>query len=142
MKPIAIGTDDFKTIIDNNGLFIDKTLFIKEIIDDISTVLLFPRPRRFGKSLNMSMLKYYFSNTMDSLSLFKGLKILECGDKYLNEMNKYPVVSLTLKECKKATYEDFLMSFKTLISNLYYNYQFLLDSPLIGKLIKSILRDA
>ena len=131
MKPIAIGTDDFKTIIDNNGLFIDKTLFIKEIIDDISTVLLFPRPRRFGKSLNMSMLKYYFSNTMDSLSLFKGLKILECGDKYLNEMNKYPVVSLTLKECKKATYEDFLMSFKTLISNLYYNYQFLLDSPLI-----------
>ena len=76
MKPIAIGTDDFKTIIDNNGLFIDKTLFIKEIIDDISTVLLFPRPRRFGKSLNMSMLKYYFSNTMDSLSLFKVLNIL------------------------------------------------------------------
>ena len=131
MKPIAIGTADFKTIIDNNGLFIDKTLFIKEIIDDISAVLLFPRPRRFGKSLNMSMLKYYFDITLDSKYLFKGLKILECGDKYLNEMNKYPVVSLTLKECKKATYEEFLMSFKTLISNLYYNYQFLLDSPLI-----------
>ena len=74
MKPIAIGTDDFKTIIDNNGLFIDKTLFIKEIIDDISAVLLFPRPRRFGKSLNMSMLKYYFDINLNSKYLFKGLK--------------------------------------------------------------------
>ena len=89
MKPIAIGTDDFKEIIESNSLFIDKTLFIKELIDDTSKVLLFPRPRRFGKSLNMSMLKYYFSNTMDSLSLFKGLKILTCGDKYLNYYNNY-----------------------------------------------------
>ena len=131
MKPIAIGTDDFKKIRESNSLFIDKTLFIKEIIDDISTVLLFPRPRRFGKSLNMSMLKYYFDITLDSKYLFKGLNISKCSKLYLDEMNKYPVVSLTLKECKKATYEDFLISFKTLISNLYYNYQFLLDSPLI-----------
>ena len=140
MQNISLGTDDFKEIIESNSLFIDKTLFIKELIDDTSKVLLFPRPRRFGKSLNMSMLKYYFSNTMDSLSLFKGLKILACGDKYLNEMNKYPVVSLTLKECKKATYEDFLISFKTLISNLYYNYQFLLDSPLIEEVDKEYFK--
>ena len=140
MKPIAIGTDDFKEIIESNSLFIDKTLFIKELIDDTSKVLLFPRPRRFGKSLNMSMLKYYFDISLDSNDLFKGLKILACGDKYLNEMNKYPVVSLTLKECKKATYEDFLISFKTLISNLYYNYQFLLDSPLIKEVDKEYFK--
>ena len=74
MKPIAIGTDDFKEIIESNSLFIDKTLFIKEIIDDTSEVLLFPRPRRFGKSLNMSMLKYYFDINLDSKYLFKELK--------------------------------------------------------------------
>ena len=140
MKPIAIGTDDFKTIIDNNGLFIDKTLFIKEIIDDISAVLLFPRPRRFGKSLNMSMLKYYFDINLNSKYLFKGLNISKCSKLYLDEINKYPVVSLTLKECKKATYEEFLMSFKTLISNLYYNYQFLLDSPLIKEVDKEYFK--
>ena len=140
MKPIAIGTDDFKKIRESNSLFIDKTLFIKEIIDDTSKVLLFPRPRRFGKSLNMSMLKYYFDISLDSNTLFKGFKIFSCGDKYLNEMNKYPVVSLTLKECKKATYEAFLISFKTLISNLYRNYKFLLDSSLIEEVDKDYFK--
>ena len=140
MKPIAIGTDDFKEIIESNSLFIDKTLFIKELIDDTSKVLLFPRPRRFGKSLNMSMLKYYFDINLNSKYLFKGLNISKCSKLYLDEMNKYPVVSLTLKECKKATYEEFLMSFKTLISNLYYNYQFLLDSPLIKEVDKEYFK--
>ena len=59
MKPIAIGTDDFKEIRETNSLFIDKSLFIKELIDDTSKALLFPRPRRFGKTLNMSMLNYF-----------------------------------------------------------------------------------
>ena len=140
MKPIAIGTDDFREIIESNSLFIDKTLFIKELIDDTSKVLLFPRPRRFGKSLNMSMLKYYFDINLNSKYLFKGLNISKCSKLYLDEMNKYPVVSLTLKECKKATYEEFLMSFKTLISNLYYNYQFLLDSPLIKEVDKEYFK--
>ena len=75
MKPIAIGVSDFKKIIDSNSLFIDKTLFIKELIDNTSEALLFPRPRRFGKSLNMSMLYYYFSNQEKSNNLFKGLNI-------------------------------------------------------------------
>ena len=140
MQNISLGTDDFKEIIESNSLFIDKTLFIKELIDDTSKVLLFPRPRRFGKSLNMSMLKYYFDISLDSNALFKGLNISKCSKLYLDEMNKYPVVSLTLKECKKATYEEFLMSFKTLISNLYYNYQFLLDSPLIKEVDKEYFK--
>ena len=71
MKPIAIGTDDFKEIREKDSLFIDKSLFISDIIDDNSKVLLFPRPRRFGKSLNISMLKYYFDITLDSKDLFK-----------------------------------------------------------------------
>ena len=73
-KPIALGTEDFKELIESNSLFIDKTLFIKELIDNTSKAVCFPRPRRFGKSLNISMVKYYFSLEYKDNTLFKGLK--------------------------------------------------------------------
>ena len=136
MKPIAIGTDDFKEIREDGSLFIDKTYFIRDIIDDNSKVLLFPRPRRFGKTLNMSMLRYYFDNTLDSKYMFDGLKIMTYGEKYLNEMNKYPIISLTLKECKKGTYDEFIVKMKTIIFELYSNYKFLLESDKIEKVHK------
>ena len=143
MKAIGIGTDDFKEIRENNYLFIDKTLFIKELIDDGSKALLFPRPRRFGKSLNMSMLNYYFNLEYKDLSfnLFKGLNISKCSDRYLSEMNKYPVVSLSLKECKKDNYQDFIDNFKTIISDLYSKYSYLLDSSLIEEVDKKYFRN-
>ena len=137
MKPIAIGTDDFKEIIENDYLFIDKTLFIKELIDDGSKALLFPRPRRFGKTLNLSMLDYYFNNTYDSKDLFQGLNISKCDNKYLREMNKYPVINFSLKECKKDTYEEFISNFKTIVANLYRKYKFLLDSSLLEEVDKN-----
>ena len=140
MRPIAIGTDDFKEIIESNSLFIDKTLFIKDIIDDTGKVLLFPRPRRFGKSLNMSMINYYFNNSYDSKYLFDGLNISKCEDKYLMEMNKYPVISLSLKDCKKGTYLEFISSFKIIISDLYNNYKYLLESSLIDEVEKDYFR--
>ena len=136
MRPIAIGTDDFKEIIESNSLFIDKTLFIKDIIDDTGKVLLFPRPRRFGKSLNMSMINYYFNNSYDSKYLFDGLNISKCEDKYLMEMNKYPVISLSLKDCKESSYLEFLNSFKNIIANLYDKYTYLLESDLIKEVDK------
>ena len=136
MKQIATGTDDFKKIIESNSLFIDKTLFIKELIDDASEVLLFPRPRRFGKTLNMSMLSYYFDNTLESSDLFNGLNISKCGDIYLKEMNKYPVIYITLKSTKKNTYEEFILSFKGIISDLYEKYEYLLGSDKIKNVDK------
>ena len=134
MKAIGIGTDDFKEIRENDYLFIDKTLLIKELIDDGSKALLFPRPRRFGKSLNMSMINYYFNREYKDISfdLFKGLNISKCSDRYLNEMNKYPVVSLSLKECKTENYEKFIIEFKAIISSLYKKHEYLLDSSLIS----------
>ena len=135
-KTISIGTDDFKKIIESNSLYIDKTLFIKDIIDNTDEVILFPRPRRFGKTLNMSMLSYYFDNTLESNNLFKGLEITKCGKLYLKEMNKYPVIYLTLKECKKNTYEEFIVHYKTLILDLYSKYKFILNSPKIEKAYK------
>ena len=93
MKPIAIGTHDFKKIIETNSLYIDKTLFIKEIIDEASKAVWFPRPRRFGKTLNMSMLDYYFNieykDNPNIKDLFNDLNISKEEDRYLSEMNKY-----------------------------------------------------
>ncbi len=127
-KPIAIGTEDFKEIIETGSLFIDKTLFIKELIDNTSKAVCFPRPRRFGKTLNMSMINYYFNLEYKDNTLFKGLKIMEQGEKYLMEMNKYPVISISLKELKKNTYQEFIDKYKTLMSDLYKKYKFVLEN--------------
>ncbi len=133
-KEIATGTHDFKEIIETNSLYIDKTLFIKELIDDTSKVVCFPRPRRFGKSLNMSMLDYYFNREYDdSEYLFKGLNINKEEDKYLMEMNKYPVISLSLKELKKDTYQEFIDKYKTLMANLYLKYKIVLENSNVDK---------
>ena len=95
---VPTGIDDFKKVIEDNYLYIDKTLFLKEIIDEWGKPCLFPRPRRFGKSLNMSMIYYYFRNDFDSKYLFKGLNITKLGNSYLKEMNKYPTIFLSLKD--------------------------------------------
>ena len=82
MQGIGIGESDFKMLRKKDYYFIDKSLFIKHIIDNSSKVVLITRPRRFGKTLNMSMLRYYFDcNMQDSKELFKGLKIMEQEEK-------------------------------------------------------------
>tara|TARA_B100000609_G_scaffold4985_1_gene3892 strand:- start:688 stop:978 length:291 start_codon:yes stop_codon:yes gene_type:complete len=86
-------TYDFKKLIENNNSFVDKSLFIKEVINESSDVILIPRPRRFGKSLNFSMLKYFFDIKEESRELFEGLKISK-EQKCLEHMNKYPVLTL------------------------------------------------
>ena len=76
-KPLPIGVDNFKKLIDKGYYFVDKSLYIKELLDMQSEVTLITRPRRFGKTLNMSMLKYFFEKTEeDNNYLFKGLKIM------------------------------------------------------------------
>ena len=84
----------------------DKTLFIKELLDMKGKVTLFTRPRRFGKTLNMSILRYFFEKgEKDNSSLFQGLKIMDAGDKYLSYMGKYPVISISLKSMKQYSYD-------------------------------------
>ena len=140
-KEIATGTHDFKEIIETNSLYIDKTLFIKELIDDTSKVVCFPRPRRFGKTLNMSMLDYYFNCEYDdSEYLFKGLNINKEEDKYLMEMNKYPVIALSFKELKSNTYQEFIINFKLLMNKLYDKYNKLLNSNKITETDKEYFK--
>lgn len=104
-KPLPIGVDDFKKLIDKGYYFVDKSLYIKDLLDMQSEVTLITRPRRFGKTLNMSMLKYFFEKTEEDNSyLFKGLKIMNESHKYLDCIGKYPVISLSLKAAKQPTF--------------------------------------
>ena len=140
-KPIAIGNEDFKDVIQSGSLYVDKTLFIKDLIDNNSKALCFPRPRRFGKSLNMSMLNYYFNLEFKGNNLFNGLKIMNEGEKYLNEANKYPVISLSFRELKTSTYSNFINEYKKVIGKLYIKYEFLLQSEKISDSLKNVFND-
>ena len=92
--PLPIGIDNFEKVVGGGYYFVDKTLFIKELLDMKGEVNLFTRPRRFGKTLNMSMLRYFFENgETDNKELFRGLKIMDAGEEYLAHMGKYPVIS-------------------------------------------------
>ncbi|MCI6153358.1 MAG: ATP-binding protein [Fusobacterium perfoetens] len=128
MKGLAIGTDDFKKIIQENCYYVDKTLFIEEILKDKSEVKLFTRPRRFGKTLNMSMLKYFFDieNSENNSHLFKGLKIEKSS--CMLEQGKYPVIFLSLKEIKGLTWKENFNKIKELIKDLYGEFLFLRDT--------------
>ena len=125
-KPIPIGIEDFKEIIDRNCYFVDKTLMIKDLLDSASKVILFTRPRRFGKTLNMSMLQSFFEKTKEDNSyLFDGLKISKEGDKYHKYMGQYPIISLSLKGMKKDSFEEAFSFFPRWkrISKFHYDVQ-------------------
>ena len=119
MKKIPIGINDFKTLIENNYCYIDKTKHVEDILNDGSEVILFTRPRRFGKTLNMSMLKYFFDirNNEENRKLFNGLDIEK--SKYIDEQGKYPTILISLKSIKGNTWNDSLEQLKILIRELY-----------------------
>ena len=133
-KIIPIGFEDIKTIIDKDYYYVDKSLMIKELIDSLASVTLFTRPRRFGKTLNLSMLRRFFEKELDSGGkqidngyIFDALAISSCGEKYTEHKQKYPVINLSLKSAKQP---DFSMAYESLIdeiSNEYRRHAYLLD---------------
>ena len=112
MKKIPIGINDFKTLIENNYYYIDKTKHIEDILNDGSEVTLFTRPRRFGKTLNMSMLKYFFNieNKEENKKLFSNLYIEK--SKYISEQGKYPVIYISLLYKQKRNWSILGRNFK------------------------------
>ena len=105
--PLPIGVENYEEIIEKGYYYVDKTLLIKDLIDLRGKVNLFTRPRRFGKTLNISMLRYFFEKSDDDRShLFSGKKIMAAGAKYTEELGQYPVISLSLKSMKQADYES------------------------------------
>ena len=120
MYGIGIGQSDFRALRIRKNYYIDKTMYIKDVIDNEASVLLVTRPRRFGKTLNMSMLKYYFDCTKkDSKELFEGLKIMEQEEKYTSKLGYYPCIYLTLKDAGLISYEMMIMQLKTIMMELY-----------------------
>ena len=142
MQGIGIGVSDFKMLRIRDNYFIDKSLFIKHIIDNQSSVALITRPRRFGKTLNMSMLKYYFDITAkDSKELFVGLKIMEQGEKYTSKLGNYPVIYITLKDVQDSDYENMILDMKTAILEMYQQHMYLLESDKIYQFEKEKIMD-
>ena len=122
-KPLPIGVEDFKRLVDNGYYFVDKTLMIKELLENKETVNLFTRPRRFGKTLNMSMLQRFFEATEKSNAyLFDGLKIAAYPE-YMAYQGKYPVISVSLKSMKQKNFTLAFETYKYLIKSEYSRHK-------------------
>lgn len=127
MKQLPIGVSDFKELIEGNYYFIDKTNLLKEIVQDGAKVKLFTRPRRFGKTLNMSMLRYFFDikNAENHRKLFTGSDIRESS--YFEKQGKYPVIYLSLKDIKEVSWQDCSRRIRKVLSDLFAEYKYLRD---------------
>ncbi len=140
---MQISNSDFGKFIKKDYYYVDKSLLIEELLNNQNELILLPRPRRFGKTLNLSMLKYYFDIREDNKDLFKGLEI-EKRDIFNKHINKYPTIYLTLKEVKGLSWDKIYGSFKVEISDLYKEHKYLLksnkldnyDKELIDKIIR------
>lgn len=115
-KPLPIGVSDFKTAV-TNYYYVDKTLLIRDFLDTKPMVSLFTRPRRFGKTLNMDMLRVFFEKTSEDTSVyFRDKQIWPCGDFYTQHQGKYPVIFLTFKDIKCLTWNETFQKLRNLIA--------------------------
>ncbi len=137
-KPLPIGVDNFEKLITRGYYFVDKTKFIQELLDKKGDVNLFTRPRRFGKTLNLSMLQYFFEDArddngirQDNSYLFEGLDIMETGEAYVSHMGQYPVINLSLKGGKQPDYELAYAMLKRQIANEYKRHLFILNEDML-----------
>ena len=135
MKKLPIGKSDFKSIIEDNFYYIDKSNLIKEIIDSSADIILLPRPRRFGKTLNLSMLLYFFDIEEDNRNLFDNLNISK-NDRIMNECNKYPIIYITFKDVKESSFAVTLNKIYGLIRSEFGKYE-----KIIGSIIDDVSKE-
>ena len=126
-KRIGIGVENYKVLMDKNYYYVDKTLLVKEFLEKGAMVNLFIRPRRFGKTLALSMLRTFFEadtdakgNLTDNSHYFAGKQIMEAGDEYIRHMGRYPVISLSLKSAKQPEYR---MAYSCLVDEICREYE-------------------
>ena len=133
MYGMPVGVDNFREMVAREYYFVDKTNFIKELLDNKNKVTLITRPRRFGKTLAMRMLQEFFDINAVGRDTFKGLNISRAGEKYMQHRGKYPVVFFSLKDIAMGNYQDALRDLCGKISDLYAEYGFLADSPVLNE---------
>ena len=129
MYSMPVGLDNFREMIAREYYFVDKTKFIKELLDSNAMVTLITRPRRFGKTLAMRMLQEFFDINAAGRDTFKGLNISRAGEKYMQHRGKYPVIFLQLKNVAAGDFEKSFAFLKAIIARLYREYAFLEESP-------------
>jgi len=138
MKRLPVGVSDFKVMITEEYCYVDKTLLIKEIIDKGDKIQLIPRPRRFGKTLNLSMLRYFYEccsqnhvpgKEVENKKLFESLAISKAGDKYLEKMGMYPVIFISFRDINEMEWDTCLEKIKRLVQDEYLKHDYLLESP-------------
>ena len=137
MKLIPTGIESFKEIFDKNYYYVDKTNLIQDVLNE--KVVLYTRPRRFGKTLNMSMLYYFFSiKEKENAYLFNGLDISK-NNEALKHQNKYPTIFISLKEMKVSSMEDQLLKFSSIIARLLDQFEDILDNDIFNEREKILL---
>ncbi len=129
-KKLPIGISDYKELIDEDYYYVDKTDFIRQIMEEGSKITLLPRPRRFGKTLNLSTLRYFFEKTEGNIyrPLFNG-KSIEGWKDFDKYQGKYPVILITLKDCKADTFEQMLDTLGQELQNEFLRHKYLLEDP-------------
>ena len=131
LKPLPIGISDFKKIIEDGYAYVDKTLLIEELIEKGTEVALIPRLRRFGKTLNLSMLRYFFEKGEEKTGyLFEDLKIWK-NEKYRALQGQFPVIFITLKDVKHASWEETFALFRELIAKEFERHRYLLENDVL-----------
>ena len=132
-KGIGVGIEDFKKIIEEDCYYFDKTNYIEELLKDKTEIKLFTRPRRFGKTLNMTTLKYFFDvrNTEENRKLFKDLYIEK--SEYFKEQGQYPTIFITLKDTKKNNWEECFSKIKIILRDLYGEHNYIKDKLSINE---------
>ena len=123
-KAVPVGIEDFERIINEDYYYVDKTMLIEELLINRAPVTLFTRPRRFGKTLNMSMIRYFFDvkNKEENRKLFENLKIY--NSEYMSEQGKYPVIFISLKDLKGDTWEKCFENLKKIMYKIFNKYEF------------------
>ena len=140
MKKLPIGVENFKRMIKENYYYVDKTMFIKEFLEHRDQVNLFVRPRRFGKTLNMSMFQEFFEISREGSRLFGGLAISRYEDIMENHCSKYPVINLSFKGAKQIDFNNSSLSLRRAISREYArHFEAVQAYPLLKKRINRIL---
>ena len=125
MKKIPTGIKSFRKLREENYYFVDKTLMIKDFLERGSEVTLITRPRRFGKTINMSMMSEFFDITKDSKEIFKGTKIMDTP--YASELNQYPTIFISFADAKRDK-ETVVSTIRTQIQNQWDKYDFVFEN--------------
>ncbi|MBQ1510094.1 MAG: AAA family ATPase, partial [Selenomonadaceae bacterium] len=134
-RPMPVGIEDFRELIQREYYFVDKTRFIRELLDAQGKITLITRPRRFGKTLTLSMLRYFFDmeDAEENRELFRGLDIGRAGTQYMREQGTRPVVFLTIKEVQAGKFSGMIAKLSEVLRQLYGQLEYLKASESLSK---------